>query len=161
MAKNKKINGKGLLYLIILLVVATLYYLYRSESNKFIRYFLEQQIYTYLIAAFVIIIHILYFYFSSSKEYNLRPMITPLFGDFFDIVLGGIGISVAITSCLTLIKGFYIQMVYSDKIFFTEFNLIDQWTIFMTMLFLLYFLVTRVIKIAEDILWITKTEKVE
>jgi membrane protease YdiL (CAAX protease family) len=156
MGKKKKINTKVVIAFIILLTISILMYFFPVSGKDLLKQFLSAKITYYLICAITVIIYVLYFFFSKDKNYNLKPIITPLFGHFFDIFMGGIGVAIAISSALTLIKGFYLQQTY-EIIYYAEFDNIDQWTIFVTMLFLLYFFVMKVVEVVKELIWVERT----
>lgn len=160
MGDDKSLNYKFIIAFVILLVSAILMFNFPLESKDLIKSFLESQWTNYLIAAITIIIYILYFIFSNDKNYNLKPLITPYFGHFFDIVIGGVGIATGITSSLTILKGIFLQEYY-NIIYFNEFDQFDKWLLFLTMSFLLYFLIMKVGNIIKEIIWVERITKID
>ncbi len=161
MGKTKKVrNKKAIGAFFGLLGLAVIMYSFPEDSKKIFRIILEAKITFFLIWIITVIIFVLYFFFCKDKNYNLKPMITPFLGHFWDIVIGGIGIATGITSALTLLKGFYLQKVFGI-VYFKEFDNIDHWTIFLTMSVLMYYLVMRVANVAKELYWTEQMNEIE
>lgn len=158
---NKKFRGKPAVVFSLLFIFSILFYAFSDACTVYLRNILEFEATKFVIWIFVFLIYLCYYFFSKSKDYNQKPIITGYFSDFFDIIIGGGAIATAIVSSVMLLKGFYIQKVFETPKYYLEFDDIDLWTIFLTMAFLLYFLSMRVAKVIKELFWISKLEEVD
>lgn len=160
MAESRKINYKNIFFLIFFMIMMLLSYLYWDNLKINIRNFLEFKILYFILFGLTLLIFILS-YITNTQSSNKSSFIGSSFGRFFDTVINGLTYGAAISSSLTLIKGFYIQKIFEDKIYFLEFSNIDVWLLFLTMCFLLYFCVERVIVIVKELIWITESIEID
>ena len=158
MGKKNSINVKnilGILFLVSLFISCMLYW---DQIKHGIRIVLEEQLLYIGLFGYTIMIFI-WSFISNSNVIPEKNIISSSFGGFFDTVINAVTYGAAITSSLTLIKGFYIQKIFNDKQFFYEFSDIDVWLLFLTMCFLLYFCMSKVIEITKNI--IVRKEDIE
>ena len=159
MAKKGKINTKNfgvICFLFLLMIFSWKYW----DTNKIIlRNILEWEPLYFGTFGLTLIIFGVSFFNNGKIEEN--KLISNRFGNFFDTVISSLTYAAGITSSLTLIKGFYIQQVFTDKKYFTEFSNIDPWLIFLTMCFLLYFCASRVVEMAKELIWIKNYADIE
>ena len=160
MAKKGKINIKNIGVIIFLFLLMIFSWRNWDETKIILRNILEWEPLYFGVFGITIIIFGVAF-FSNNSKIDENKLISNRFGNFFDSVISCLTYAAGITSSLTLIKGFYIQQVFADKIYFTEFSNIDQWLIFLTMCFLLYFCTSRVVEMFKELIWITDTAEIE
>lgn len=146
-----KYNFKTIIVVFILLILSIISYIYIDNFKIILRSILECKAFCFSIPAVVLIIYFVYYFSSKDKGYNHKPIITESFGDFFDIILGGLGYAIGISSCITLLRGFYIQIMFNEESFAKNFNDLDIWTIFFTIIFLSFFLIKNVLNVAREI----------
>lgn len=159
MLTQRKLDYKTISIVFFLLILCLPYYFFRSRINYFLRSLLELRLLHYVLWCLTLIIFIVHYFKFRGKEIKSKKFITQKFGDFMDSFLGGITYGTGITSSLTLIKGFYIQNVFGD-IYFKELDKIDLWTVFASMIFLLYYMIMKVVNVTKETIWTAHVEKV-
>lgn len=145
---------------IIVVALATAFFFYWETTKIIIRNILEAKLTYFLLWTITVLIFLLHYFRHKDKEVRSETIITKKFGVFFDNALGGIAYGTIMTTCLTLLKGLYIQKFFTDKIYFTEFNDMDLMTVFGVMSFLLYYAGVKVIDTAKETYKVQHTEKV-
>lgn len=160
MLVQKKIDYKTISIAGLLFILSLLLYHFSAKSKYFIRILLESQLLNYVFWCLSLIIFVVHYFKFKNKAIKSQKFITKKFGDFIDAFLGGIGSGTAITSSLTLIKGFYVQIFFGDMIYFYELDKIDLWMIFATVCFILYYVFMKVIDVAKEIIWTSHVEQV-
>lgn len=154
-------DNKVLLALLLIILLVILWYTLPSICNEVIRTILESPLTYILIWTMTFAIHLMYFIYSDKKEYNTNKKINPNFGSFFDVVIGnGIGISTALVSAIKMLKAFYFHKVFDIK-YFERFGDVDLWTITLTMAFLSYFLIVRIVGTLKELIWLSKMSPIE
>ncbi|TAJ11781.1 hypothetical protein DMA11_15425 [Marinilabiliaceae bacterium JC017] len=154
-------NNKVLLALLLIIGLVVLWYTLPALCNGLIRTILESRLPYILIWILTFAIHLMFFIYSDKKDYNTNKKINPNFGSFFDVVIGnGIGISTALVSALKMLKAFYFHKVFEIK-YFERFGDVDLWTITLTMAFLSYFLIVRIIGTLKELIWLSKMNPIE
>ena len=148
MGGKNKLDIRNIISILVLVALVILSYSFWDELKLTIRNILELQATYILLFAYTIIIFVVGFLNSPNKS---NTLIGTSFGGFFDTVINALTYGTAITSSLTLIKGFYIQKVFEDKKYFFEFSEIDVWLLFLTMCFLLYFSLSKVILLTKEL----------
>ena len=151
MAGMKKLDIKNLLAIIFLIALFVISYAYWNELKIILRKILELKITYIALFAYTFIIFFIKF-INGSNENESNNLIGASFGNFFDTVINAVTYGAAITSSLTLIKGFYIQKVFENEKYFLEFSEIDVWLLFLTMCFLLYFSLSKVIELTKELI---------
>lgn len=160
MAKKRKINTKNIGVIIFLFALMILSWKNWEQTKYVIRIILEwEPLYFFSFGLTIIIFGVAFF--NKAVEIDEHKLISNRFGNFFDTVISCLTYAAGITSSLTLIKGFYIQQLFTDKVYFTEFSNIDQWLIFLTMCFLLYFCTSRVVEMLKELILIKDTADIE
>ena len=157
---NNKFQYKAFFVFAGLFTLFIISNIYWEEMTLILRNILEFEFAKFIIWSFVFLLFLCYYIFSKDKKYNLKPMIFPAFGNFWDIVVGGGSIATAIVSSITLLKGLFIQTVFTDIIYYKQFNELDLWTMALTMIFLLFFLSMKVSKIIKELFWLPKLEEI-
>jgi len=147
----KKLDIKNLLAIIFLIALFVISYAYWNELKIILRKILELKITYIALFAYTFIIFFIKF-INGSNENESNNLIGASFGNFFDTVINAVTYGAAITSSLTLIKGFYIQKVFENEKYFLEFSEIDVWLLFLTMCFLLYFSLSKVIELTKELI---------
>jgi hypothetical protein len=160
--KNKaKYNYKLIiLSAFVVIICAVAFYFYWETTKIIIRKILEAKFTSFLFWLITVLIFLFHYFKHKSKEVRSETIITNKFGKFIDNLLGGVGYGTAITTCLTLLKGLYIQKFFGDIIYFSEFKDLDLMTIFGVTLFLLYLSIMKVVDIAKETYKVEHTEQV-
>lgn len=160
MASKGKVNIKNVGAIIFLFSLLIFSWRNWDITKNILRSFLEwEPLYVGSFGLTIIIFGVAFF--SKNIQIDENKLISNRFGNFFDTVISCLTYAAGITSSLTLIKGFYIQQVFTDKTYFMEFSNIDQWLIFLTMCFLLYFCVSRVFDMFKELIWTKDTADIE
>ena len=160
MAQRKKINYTNIIVIVFLVFLMSVSYFYWEQLKLDIRKILEFKGLYIILFGSTLIIFILS-YFSNTDSSNKGSFIGSSFGRFFDTIINGLTYGTAISSSLTLIKGFYIQKIFEDQKYFLEFSNIDVWLLFLTMCFLLYFCLERVVEIVKELVWTTESVEID
>lgn len=158
--KNSKYDLKLLILTLALVSFAFIVYLNLNATKYVVRYILESKVMYFSVWVISCVIFILHFFKHKRKNLDSETIITDKLGDFMDNALGGVTYSTLIATSLTLIKGLYIQQFFTDKTFFHEFDSIDLTAVFGVSLFILYFSLMRIIKVARETYLVDHTEKV-
>jgi hypothetical protein len=151
MAGKHKLDIRNTIAIIFLIVLFIVSYSFWEYIKVIIRNILEFRLTYIALFAYTFIIFVLKF-INGSNNYKTNNLIGTSFGNFFDTVINALTYGAAITSSLTLIKGFYIQKVFTDKTYFFEFSEVDVWLLFLTMCFLLYFSLSKVVELTKDLI---------
>ncbi|MEN9337467.1 MAG: hypothetical protein RLZZ500_2454 [Bacteroidota bacterium] len=145
---------------ILVVVLAAAFFFYWETTKVLIRIVLESKFTYFLIWTVTILIFIIHYLRHKDKEVKSETIITKKFGVFMDNALGGFTYATIITTCLTLLKGLYIQKFFIDKVYFLEFNDMDLMTVFGVMIFLLWYAGVKVIDTAKETYKVQHTEVV-
>lgn len=162
MKKSKQSYDFKLIIISAILVVglAIAFFFYWETTKVIIRTVLESKLTYFLIWTITVLIFIIHYLRHKDKEINSETIITKKFGVFMDNALGGFTYATIITTCLTLLKGLYIQKFFLDKVYYSEFNDIDLMTVFGVMIFLLWYAGVKVIDTAKETYKVQHTEVV-
>lgn len=160
MVAKRKVNFVNIATIIFLVALLIASYVSWDSLKIVIRNFLELNGLDVISFGVPFIIFLISFFSNSESSIN-HTFIGSSFGRFFDTVINGLTYGAAISSSLTLIKGFYIQKLFDDKQFFLEFSNVDIWLLFLTMCFLLYFCLSRVIDVVKELIWTTESVNIE
>ncbi len=158
--RNKYDIGSLTISGLIVVFCAVAFYFYGEVAKSVMRYTLEARFTYILIWIIVVVIFITHFFRLKRKEIVSNTIITKQFGEFADSLLGGISYAISITTALTLLKGLFIQTFFNDKQYFAEFDNLDLATVFVVMLFLLYYSIMKVVEIARETYQVQYTEQV-
>lgn len=151
MAGENKLDIKNLFAILFLVALFIISYSYWDELKIVLRKILELKITYISLFGYTFIVFFIRFLNGNNENENTN-LIGASFGNFFDTVINALTYGAAITSSLTLIKGFYIQKVFEDEKYFLEFSEIDVWLLFLTMCFLLYFSLAKVIELTKELI---------
>tara|TARA_R110001592_G_scaffold17518_2_gene73820 strand:+ start:108284 stop:108766 length:483 start_codon:yes stop_codon:yes gene_type:complete len=152
MHQNKQFNLKNFLAIAFLAILVIISAFFWSQLKLFIRSFLEFEQLHYIIYGLVFIIYVIDYY-SDNNQKEENSQLGSNFNSFFDTVVSSTSYGIGITSSLTVIKGFYIQSAFDDAEYFTEFSKIDTILLVLTMCFLLYFCLSRVVLTMKRLIW--------
>lgn len=158
MANKKKLSTKNI-FLIIFLCALFLGSWYYWDNLKFwIRDFLDAKLLYVSVFGITIILSIVAYF--SKIEIDESKLIINNYGSFIDITTSGLTYATGISSSLALIKGFYIQKVIGGTQYFLLFTDFDQWLLILTMTYLLYFCLKRIIDIFSDVIYEVEAEEI-
>lgn len=145
---------------ITVVALAGMFFFYWDTIKIILRNILEARFTYFLLWTITILIFLLHYFKHKDKEVKSETILTKKFGVFFDNALGGVAYGTVITTCLTLLKGIYIQKFFNDKQYFTEFNDLDLMTVFGVVSFVLYYAGVKVVDTAKETYKVQHTEQV-
>ena len=150
-----KYKNKDIMFSAIFIVVLSLLFCFFLDEMKIIlRYMLERK-YLYAVVWITIIVIYAYRYKMINKSRDVSQI-----DIFIDNALGAITAGTLITSALILFRGLFIQIAFGDKQYFTELGVIDVTAIIITVFFLLFYSIRRVLATAKEVYTVRHTEQV-
>jgi hypothetical protein len=149
---NKKVICSG----IFLFVLCIFYFYWKSEFQEAIKFLFESN---YLWRAYnitVIIIFALHgFFVNSSESYDFKLLKSEMV--LFDSIVNMATYIAVGSTALSLLKGIYLQEVFNST-YFINFEKYDLFTMIGVSVVLLWFSITRVWKVAIEVLYYNPQE---